>query len=411
LGGHTVTHLPFWACLILVSAAPLLNLPSKRREAADALGRGLQDLPGREFRRGLVVDVRPREARGLHALVVGGNELGRAGVLREGRMVFEPRERGQAACLRVRHGRPRRGKQMELARGLVVDALHGIEQLRRLQADRAGPQQVRRGILDPRGNAAEVARSEFVLERQHGLQAPLGRDLLPALGQVERRGKLAGDEGDGLRRRGGARVGVEQHLGIGQTRLRPQRECRELHLVGRQARVAEAALDEQLVEALRHAHRRDDRAGAVRSHQQVDLFARDEALVQGARVARLRLVVQQHELHLAAQQSAALVQRIDEDLGRNLVDGAHGRQGSGERQRAAHPDRLCATSTLRLRRQPVGQHQCAGRGKKGSALSLKSGDAHRCLLEFRKTGWTAPAGRAAAVVSGIRPRARWREHP
>ena len=160
-----------------------------------------------------------------------------------------------------------------------------------------------------------------------------------------------------LRRRGER---VEQRVGERRRRVGAERPRRKVHVVLGEARDAERVVDEHLVVALRDAHRRQDRAGRVRPHQQVDLVDGDELLVERAREVGLRLVVLDDPLDRPAEQAAALVELLDVDLADELVDerrsrraarsapaccrcGSAGRQaparapapGDGERERAA----------------------------------------------------------------------------
>ena len=122
-------------------------------------------------------------------------------------------------------------------------------------------------------------------------------------------------------------------------------------------------LDGPPLVALRDAHRREDGAGGVRSHQQVDLVAGHQLLVQRARQVRLGLVVLHDPLHLAAQQTAALVQVLHVDLAHQLVRQGRGRQRAGQGQRAADAQGL----PLRQHRQGEGRAGGAGGGEKAAA--------------------------------------------
>src|SRR5437867_13354471 len=104
--------------------------------------------------------------------------------------------------------------------------------------------------------------------------------------------------------------------------LRPERPSRELHHVYRERRNAERVVDKQLVIALLDAHRREDRAGRIGSHQQIDLVGRDELLVERTRKIGLRLVVPDDPFDLTTKQTAALVELLDVDLADDLVDEA-----------------------------------------------------------------------------------------
>ena len=122
-------------------------------------------------------------------------------------------------------------------------------------------------------------------------------------------------------------------------RVGAQRPRRKVRVVLGEARNAERVVDEDLVVALRDAHRRKDRAGRVRPHQQVDLVDRDELLVERARELGLRLVVLDDPLDRAAEQTVLLVDLLDVDFADELMDERRGRERPGERQRAADADR------------------------------------------------------------------------
>ena len=139
-------------------------------------------------------------------------------------------------------------------------------------------------------------------------------------------------------------------------RIGAERPRRELALVLRHRRDAERMVDEHLVVALRDAHRRQDRAGGVRPHQQVDLVGGDQLLVERAREVGLRLVVLDDPLDLPAEQPAALVQLLDVDLADDLVHEARGGERPGQRQRAADPDRR-----LRALRERAGRDRVRAR--------------------------------------------------
>ena len=125
-------------------------------------------------------------------------------------------------------------------------------------------------------------------------------------------------------------------------------------------------MHQHLVVALRHAHRREDGAGGVRAHQQVDLVGGDQLLVQRARQVGLGLVVLEHPLDRPAEQAAALVELLDVDLADELVDLRRGRERPGQRQRAADADRLAggaapmrAGAAAARRKQRRAEHRAA----------------------------------------------------
>ena len=92
-------------------------------------------------------------------------------------------------------------------------------------------------------------------------------------------------------------------------------------------------VDVDLVVALGHAHGREDAAGRVGPDDQVDLVDRDQLLVEASGEIGLGLIVEQHPLHRPPQQSVALVQLLDEDLARELVQERGRGQRAGERER------------------------------------------------------------------------------
>ena len=135
-----------------------------------------------------------------------------------------------------------------------------------------------------------------------------------------RRRELRGqdDHRFGRRRKLGHRV--ENDVRIGLVRLRAERRRREGAVVGLQLRNAHAALDHHLAEALRHAHRRQDRRRGVRPLDQVDLVDGDQLLVEAARHLGLGLVVEQHVLDGPAKEAVPAVDLLDHDLRGDLVD-------------------------------------------------------------------------------------------
>ena len=100
---------------------------------------------------------------------------------------------------------------------------------------------------------------------------------------------------------GGERVehGVRERV----RRIEPSDQVGNCLLVLGEARDAERVMDQHLVVALRHAHRRQDRAGRVRAHQQIDLVDGDELLVERAREVGLRLVVLDDPFDRPAEQA------------------------------------------------------------------------------------------------------------
>src|SRR5207247_11042351 len=62
-------------------------------------------------------------------------------------------------------------------------------------------------------------------------------------------------------------------------------------------------------------------------------------LVEAAREVRLGLIVEQDPLDGAAEQPVALVQFVDVDLARDLVQQRGGREGAGQGERSADADR------------------------------------------------------------------------
>jgi hypothetical protein len=140
---------------------------------------------------------------------------------------------------------------------------------------------------------------------------------------------------------------------------------------------------QHLAVALRHAHRRQDGAGGIGAHQQVDLVGGHQLLVQRARQVGLALVVLQHPFQLAAQPAAALVDLVDVDLADQLVHLRGGRQRPGQRQRAADADGLA------LRVHDARQAGCGGQaGGTGTqhGAAVQGGVGHglspvRCVRE------------------------------
>jgi hypothetical protein len=113
-------------------------------------------------------------------------------------------------------------------------------------------------------------------------------------------------------------------------------------------------MNEDLLIALRDAHGGEDAAGGVGPDDQVDLVDGDQLLVEAARQLGLGLIIEEHPLDGPAEQAVALVQLLDVDLARDLVEQRRRREGARERQRAADADRR----TGRRR------HHAAGEGEK-----------------------------------------------
>ena len=95
-------------------------------------------------------------------------------------------------------------------------------------------------------------------------------------------------------------------------------------------------MDQYFVIALGDAHGRQDGAGGIGAHQQIDLVDSDQLLVERPSQVRLRLVVLDDPLDLAAKQSAPLVEIVDIDLSNDLVDHRCGGERPGQGQSAAN---------------------------------------------------------------------------
>ncbi len=288
-------------------------------------------------------------------LLVEPGELGAARVGKERLLVFEDRHRERVLRLGQRHQRARRGVHVEVLRRLVVDLLHRVEQEVAVEADRADPDEVGLGVLHPVGDRAEVAVAEVPFEEQHLRQAALLQHLARAGAHEGDRRELARHDRDGLGRLGAGGQRVEHARGHRVLRLRAERPGRERELVLGERGHAEGVVHQDLVVALRHAHRREDRAGGVGAHQQVDLVGGDELLVERARQVGLGLVVLDDPLDLPAEEAAALVELLDVDLADQLVDLRRRRERPGEGERAADAHRRA-----RLR-----ERQAGGAGKAG----------------------------------------------
>jgi hypothetical protein len=135
-------------------------------------------------------------------------------------------------------------------------------------------------------------------------------------------------------------------------------------LVLGERRNAEGVVHEHLVVALRDAHRREDGAGRVRAHQQIDLVRGDELLVHGARDVGFGLVVFHRPFHFAPEQAAARVELLDVDFADQLVRHRGGRERPGQRQGAADADRRLrggAAGEQGRGESAGGEHQAATR--------------------------------------------------
>jgi len=96
----------------------------------------------------------------------------------------------------------------------------------------------------------------------------------------------------------------------------------------------------------RLAHRR-----GVGSHHRVHLVLGDELLVELHRGRRLRLVVVDHQLDLAAEQTALGVQLVDADVVAFLLIAAGLGVGAGDRHRGADLDGSLRAGRQRQRRR------------------------------------------------------------
>ena len=178
-------------------------------------------------------------------------------------MLLEERAgEGELGLRRQRHG-ARRGEEVEVPPGRIIEPLELFQDQVAVEAERAHPEQVRIGVLDARGDRTEVTRSELVLQVEQHFQPALDRDVAGPRGLELGRRELAGDDRDGLRRVHGRGHCVEDHARHRAARLGPEGRRREVHLVLREMRHAEAMVNEHLLIALGHAHRGDDRACRV----------------------------------------------------------------------------------------------------------------------------------------------------
>ena len=288
-------------------------------------------------------------------------------------MLLEERIGERQLRLRGRGHGPGRREEMIVAPRRVIEPLELLEDQVAVESERADPEEIRIGVLDARGDRSEIARAELVLEIEQDLEPALGRDVARAGGLELGRRELARDDRHRLRRVGGGGHGVEDDGRHRLVRLGPEGRRRELHLVLGQVRHAEAVVNEQLLIALRHAHRGDDRAGRVGPHQQIDLVDGDQLLVERAGDLGLGLVVQQHPSHGAAEQAVVPVQLLDVDLGGDLVQERGCGDGPRERERAADPDRWTGRRRDRGHREGHGEHgaQQGREARSGSRAHLR----------------------------------------
>ena len=217
---------------------------------------------------------------------------------------------------------------------------------------------------------AVVAVAELVLEMQHLGEAALLQHLARADRDGVHRRKLAGDDGDRLRRLGQLRRRIEDVVRPDVLRVERRARGLELHVVLGELRDAERCVQQHLVVALGHAHRGEDRGRRIGALDQVDVVRGDELLVERARQLGLRLVVAQHPLHRAAEQAAALVQVLDADLGGHLVDDRERGERPGERTACCRCGSAC----------PGAQHRGNAGGKSAppAARARRRVDFHAC---------------------------------
>ncbi len=318
-------------------------------------------------------------------------------------MLLEERVRERELGFRSHRHRARGREQVIVAARRVVETLQLFQDEVPIEAERADPQEVRIGVLDAGGDGAEIARAEFVLEIEHDLEPVLRRDVARA-GRLElRRRELAGHDRDRLRGRRGRGHGIEDDSGYRLVGLGPERRRRELHVVLREMRHAEAMMDEQLLVTLRHPHRGDDASRRVGAHQQVDLVHRDELLVETSRHLGLGLIVEQDPFDGTTEQTVVAVQLLDVDLGGDLVQERGRRERAGERQGAADLDRRArgrrhrpegecheegAGEEARESRSPVREHRLppltAGESRAGSVVVAPIGRRHASAGDMRE---------------------------
>ena len=96
-------------------------------------------------------------------------------------------------------------------------------------------------------------------------------------------------------------------------------------------------MHEDLVVALRHTHRREDGAGRVRAHQQIDLVDRDQSLVEAPGDLGLGLIVEKDPFDGPAEQSAAPIHLVDVDLAGDLVQERCRGERAGQCERPSDP--------------------------------------------------------------------------
>ncbi len=113
-------------------------------------------------------------------------------------------------------------------------------------------------------------------------------------------------------------------------------------------------------------HCRHDVGGGVGAHDQVDTVLADELLIQRGHVVGYRFVVSQIPLDRPAEEATALVEAIDKQLPRDLVDDARWPEGPGQGECAPDHNRvatgfgLCHCG-LGPRRRLGGGRRCCGR--------------------------------------------------
>jgi len=112
-----------------------------------------------------------------------------------------------------------------------------------------------------------------------------------------------------------------------------------MSVILRETRNAERVMNEDLVVALRDAHRGENRAGRVRTHQQVDLVDGNQLLIECARQIRFRLVVLDHPFDRTPEKPVFLVDLLDKDVAHQLMNNSGGSERAGQRKRTADPDR------------------------------------------------------------------------
>ena len=220
----------------------------------------------------------------------------------------------------------------------VINLFHRVEQQHAFQSDHTGPNEIGFGFFQAAGNRAEVAVTEFPLQIQDLTQTSLFGNVARTHRHEMRSWEFGCHDGDGFGRLGASVQSIEHHVWKRHLWYVTSGPGREVHVVFGQAGDAKCVMNQNLVVALGHAHGRQNIGRGVGTDQQINLVNGDDLFVQGARQVGPGLVVFEHPLDRATQQTVFLVQLFNVNFADQLVYQGGGRQRACQGQGATHFD-------------------------------------------------------------------------